>query len=213
MCFDQKIHGVLALTTDILSVLAAFSSEFSRPTWKNIQVLLIGAILCRGPRRISNVLRVMGLASVRNFSKYHRVLSRARWDGLILAKILLGLLIRLLPESWPILVAVDETLERRRGKKIKAKGLYRDAVQSSQSNVVTSYGLKWECMLRHAAVGESCSNGKTPLKPIVPSMVPYLTMRLRQRGGVKRQGQCSRAYSRVSTVRYKPNCQHWAVRS
>lgn len=134
------------MTAEIVSVLAAFSSEFSRPTWKNIQVLLIGAILCRGPRRVSSILRVMGLASIANYSKYHRVLSRAKWDGLMLSKILLGLLIELLPDSWPILIAVDETLERRRGKKIKAKGLYRDAVQSSQSNVVTSYGLKWECM-------------------------------------------------------------------
>lgn len=135
------------MTAEILAVLSAFSSEFSRPTLKNIQTLLIGAILCRGPRRVSSVLRVMGLASKGNFSNYHRVLNRARWDGLTLAKIMLGLLIQLLPDSWPILIAVDETLERRRGKKIKAKGLYRDAVQSSQSNVVTSYGLKWECMV------------------------------------------------------------------
>lgn len=147
MCFDEEIHGVAALTTEILAVLAIFSSEFSIPTWKNIQILLIGAILCRGPRRISSVLRVMGLSSIRNFSKYHRVLSRAEWNGLALTKILFGLLIKLLPESWPILVAVDETLERRRGKKIKAKGLYRDAVRSSQSHVVTSFGLKWECMM------------------------------------------------------------------
>lgn len=134
------------MTTDILAVFAAFSSEFSRPTWKNIQTLLIGAILCRGVRRVSNVLRVMGLSSVRNYSKYHRVLSRAKWDGLILSKILFGLLVELLPDSWPILIAVDETLERRKGKKIKAKGAYRDAVRSSQSKVVTSFGLKWECM-------------------------------------------------------------------
>lgn len=147
MCFDQEIHGVSALTAEILAVLAAFSSEFSRPTLKNIKILLVGAILCRGPRRISSVLRVMGLASEGNFSKYHHVLSRAKWDGLMLAKIMLGMLIKLLPDSWPILIAVDETLERRRGRKIKAKGLYRDAVQSSQSNVVTSYGLKWECMV------------------------------------------------------------------
>jgi len=52
MCFDQEIHGVLALTTDILAVLAVFSSEFSRLTLKNIQILLIGAILYRGPRRV-----------------------------------------------------------------------------------------------------------------------------------------------------------------
>lgn len=134
------------MTPEIVAVLSVFSSEFSRATWKNIQVLLIGAILCRGPRRISSILRVMGLASIRNFSKYHRVLSRAQWDGLMLAKILLGLLVRLLPSSWAMIVAVDETLERRKGKKIKAKGLYRDAVRSSHSNVVTTFGLKWECM-------------------------------------------------------------------
>ena len=101
---------------------------FTRPTWKNINTLIIGAILCRGARRITSILRVMGLGHVKNFSKYHRVLSRARWDSLAASKILFGLLITLLPPYWPIIIAVDETLERRRGKKIKAKGAYRDAV-------------------------------------------------------------------------------------
>ena len=134
------------MTTEIISVLAAFASEFTRPTWKNIQTLFIGAILCRGARRITSILRVMDLKEERNFSKYHRVLSRAEWSGLALSKILLGMLIAILPVSWPILIAVDETLERRKGKKIKAKGVYRDAVRSSQSKVITSFGLKWECM-------------------------------------------------------------------
>ena len=39
MCSDEEIHGVRALTTEILAVLVAFASEFSRPTWKNSQVL------------------------------------------------------------------------------------------------------------------------------------------------------------------------------
>ena len=135
------------MTTEIITVLAAFASQFTQPTWNNLQTLFLGAILCRGPRRVSSVLRIMGLANEINFSKYHRVLSHARWNGLALSKILLGLLIQILPASWPILIAVDETLERRKGKKIKAKGVYRDAVRSSQSKVITSFGLKWECMM------------------------------------------------------------------
>jgi hypothetical protein len=146
MCFKQEIHGATALTTEILAVFMVFSSVFSYPTLKNMKILLCGAILCRGPRRVSSLLRVMGLASVANFSKYHRVLSRAEWNSLELSKILLGLLIHLLPASWPVIMAVDETLERRKGKKIKAKGCYRDAVRSSQTHVVTSFGLTWECM-------------------------------------------------------------------
>ncbi len=52
MCSDEEIHGVSALTTEILAVLAAFASEFSQPSWKNIQIILIGARLCRGLRRV-----------------------------------------------------------------------------------------------------------------------------------------------------------------
>lgn len=134
------------MTPEIISVLTAFAPVFTRPTWKNINTLLIGTILCRGARSITSILRVMGLSEVKNFSKYHRVLSRTQWNSLAASKILFGLLIKLLPEAWPKIIAVDETLERRRGKKIKAKGAYRDAVASSQSRVVICFGLKWECM-------------------------------------------------------------------
>ena len=134
------------MTPEIISVLAVFSPLFTRPTWKNLNTLFIGAILCRGARRITSILRVMGLSEIKNFSKYHRVLSRTQWNSLAASKILFGLLINVLPESWPKIIAVDETLERRRGKKIKAKGAYRDAVASSQSRVVICFGLKWECM-------------------------------------------------------------------
>ena len=99
------------MTPEIISVIALFACAFNRPTWKNIQTLMLGAILSRGARRVTNVLRVMNLSHESNFEKYHRVLNRSAWDGLILSKILFGLLIKLLPESWPILVAVDETLE------------------------------------------------------------------------------------------------------
>lgn len=134
------------MTAEIITVLAAFSSQFTQPTWKNMKTLFLGAILCKGARRVTSILRVMGLTHEKNFSKYHRVLRYATWNGLALSKILLGLLVQCLPKSWPILIAVDETLERRRGKKIKAKGMYRDAVRSSQSHVVTCLGLKWEVM-------------------------------------------------------------------
>lgn len=88
----------------------------------------------------------MNLSQEKNYSKYHNVLRRAKWSGLNASKILFGLLIAVLPHGFPILVAVDETLERRQGKKIKAVGAYRDAVRSSRANVVISFGLKWECM-------------------------------------------------------------------
>jgi hypothetical protein len=61
---------------------------------------------------VAAVLRVRGLGGERRFAKYHRVLSRARWSGLQGAKILLGLLIAILPNDWPLVIGVDETIER-----------------------------------------------------------------------------------------------------
>ncbi len=127
----------------IIALLVPFAPLFSKPVWNHVQVMLLGAILCRGPRTVASVLRIMGLGEEKRFGKYHRVLSRARWSGLQGAGILLGLLVTLLPSGWPVLIGVDETIERRSGGKIKAKGCYRDAVRSTRKVVVKCYGLKW----------------------------------------------------------------------
>lgn len=134
------------LPASIGSVLQPFASLFTRPTWIHMQVLLAGTLLAQGPRTVTAALRAMGLSAEQRFERYHRVLNRARWSSRQGARILLGLLIEMLPPSWPIVVAVDETLERRKGARIWAKGMYRDAVRSSQSKVVTCMGLEWICM-------------------------------------------------------------------
>jgi hypothetical protein len=129
----------------ILSLLANFAYVFTAPTWKHAKTLLIGTILCNGKRTVSSALRAMGLSKENRFERYHRVLSTAKWNLFRLSRILLGLLIELLPANTPILIAVDETLERRSGKKISAKGCYRDACRSSHSLVIKCFGLKWLC--------------------------------------------------------------------
>jgi hypothetical protein len=69
--------------------------------------------------------------------KYYRVLSRARGSGLQAAKILLGLLLKRLPASGPIVMGVDETIERRPGAKIKR--CYRDAACIKAASLLYQY--------------------------------------------------------------------------
>jgi hypothetical protein len=134
------------LPAEIIAILSAFAPVMRMTTWLKAETLLIGALLCQGPRRISSILRVLGKSNERRFEKYHRVLNRDKGSCAIGAKILLGLLVALLPSDFPIIIAVDETLERRKGKMIKAKGCYRDAVRSTEKRVVKCFGLKWICM-------------------------------------------------------------------
>ena len=134
--------------TDLIStVLSPFLYHFSRPLWIKVHKLVIGTFLCIGPRRISTILRVLGLNKDRGYCRFHRVLNRDKWNSLACAKTLLQQLIsRFVKSGKPLLMGIDETLERRKGKKIQAKGWYRDGVRSKGKKVVTTLGLKWIVM-------------------------------------------------------------------
>lgn len=123
--------------TEIVPVLMHFAPVFSGRGWAQAVVLVVGAILAPEKRTVTAALRVMGLADEKQFGKYHRVLSRAVWSSLALSRILLGLLVRLLLSvDSPLPIVIDETLERRQGAKIRAKGVFRDAVRSTKERVV-----------------------------------------------------------------------------
>ena len=97
---------------------------------------------------MASALRAMGLDREKRFHRYHRVLSRASWASLKASRILVGLLVEtFVPEGDPLVLGIDETLERRYGKKIRAKGVYRDPVRSTHRNFVKSSGLRWVCAM------------------------------------------------------------------
>ncbi len=131
----------------IVPVLRRFESVFSERVWEWAQVLVVGAILAPGKRTVTAVLRVMGLSPERQFQNYHRVLNRAVWSSRAVSRILLLALVRVfVPAEEPIVVGIDDHIERRRGRAIAAKGIYRDAVRSSRSFFVKTSGLRWLSM-------------------------------------------------------------------
>jgi hypothetical protein len=134
---------MLTLPEDIFALLAPFAPLFSRRVWRYVPVLAVGAIVAPGRRMVSTVLRAVGLAQIRRFQNYHRVLSRAVWSSLKASRILLGLLVATLAPEGPLVLGIDETIERRRGKQIAAAGVYRDPVRSSRSHFVKVNGLRW----------------------------------------------------------------------
>jgi hypothetical protein len=132
----------------IILVLTPFAPLFSHRVWCHAQLLLLGAILAPGARTVTAALRVMGLAMERHFTNYHRVLNRATWSARHGSQILVGVLITLLvPPSATIVLGADDTVERRSGRKIMAKGCYRDAVRSTKKHIIRCFGLKWVSMM------------------------------------------------------------------
>ena len=123
--------------------LAPFLAAFSRRTRPTAAALAVGALLAVGPRTVAACLRVLGLAEHPGFAAFHRVLNRNAWSSLALARTLLRMVVAAFVPSGPIVVGVDHTLERRRGRHIGPAGHFYDAGRSSAAWRATSRGLRW----------------------------------------------------------------------
>jgi hypothetical protein len=136
----------------MILLLRPFAPLFSKRVWVHVHVLLAGAILAPAQRTVAAALRVVGLEQTSHFQRYHRVLNRASWSPLAAGRILLRLLVATFLPDGPLIIGVDETLERRTGARIAAKGVYRDAVRSSHSHFVKATGLRWVSLMLLAPI-------------------------------------------------------------
>jgi hypothetical protein len=144
----KRPHAVAAadphLVPPILNAwLAALRPCFNAPVWSHVLVLVAGGGTGPGQMHRHAGPAGDGVAEKPCFQRYHEVLSRARWDARAVARhLLLHVLDRLLPDG-PVVIGIDDTIERRWGAKIKACGIYRDPVRSSKGHFVKTSGLRW----------------------------------------------------------------------
>ena len=143
------MHLPARFATTILAFVPVFLQQ---RTWRRAELLLIGAILAPGKRTVTSLLRIVGLGRERRFTTYHRVLNRAAWDPRAAARLLLGLLVAAFAPRGPVVLGIDDTIERRHGKRIAAKGIYRDPVRSSKSHFVKASGLRWLSLMLLAPI-------------------------------------------------------------
>ena len=145
---------MLHLPARFATVILPFATMFMQQrTWRHAQLLLLGALLTPGQRTICAILRMVGLRWERHFVTYHRVLNRAAWRDRVGTRLLFDLLVARFAPHGPVLLGVDDTIERRRGKRISAKGIYRDPVRSSKSFFVKTSGLRWLSLMLLAPIG------------------------------------------------------------
>jgi len=127
---------------------------------------------------VSSILLMAGLSRERRFVNYHRVLNRAAWSGRAAAEVLLGLLLDAFLPAGPVLLGLDDTIERRRGKRISAKGIYRDPVRSSHGHFVKASGLRWLSLMLLVPISWA---GRVWALPFLTALAP-LERYCRERG-------------------------------
>ena len=161
---------MFTLPSEFSTLISVFSSTFSNKVFERTGQLLLGCILTQGRRTTCSILRTLGLSKERNWSKYHQVLYRAKWNAHFCAQQLLKLLIHHFMSDAPTLIfVIDETIERRWGQQIKPRGIYRDSVRSSKSHMVKCSGLRWICLMLVAPIKWA---GRTWALPFLTVLAP-----------------------------------------
>jgi len=171
---------MLTAPAELLPLMEVFAPLFSKPVWAHAQVLLVGAILAPGKRTVTACLRVMGLSQEPCFVNYHRVLHRAQWSLLAASHLLLRLLGTRFAPAGELVLGLDDTIERRCGKHITAKGIYRDPVRSSQTHFVKASGLRWLCCMLLVPVAWAGSMWGLPCLTVLCPSERYHAARGRQ---------------------------------
>jgi len=144
---------MLDLPNGMIHVLRLCEDIFSERVWEWANVLLIGAI--PGPRRTnagrdraSHGTSERKTVSERSSCVQPRTLVESRGESSIVCAAGPAVF----PGHDPFLVGIDETIERRRGSTIKARGVFRDPVRSSKGCVVATDGRRWISMMLLVAV-------------------------------------------------------------
>src|SRR3954452_17924118 len=165
----------------VIIVLEAFRPEFTPRTWARAVTLLLGTITAGGRRTVAAALRQMGLHDDPNFSSYHQVFNRAAWSPRRLARRLLAAAIAaFVPEGFGLSFAIDETLERRWGRKIRIRGHYRDPLASSKERSVSASGIRWIVLALIVTVPWAGRPWALPILSL-PSPTPKVSLKLGRR--------------------------------
>lgn len=117
----------VGLPDTLATLLAAFASCFTVPTVGTFQALVAGFVAQPGRHTVTGMLAGAGLAGRRHHDLAYRLFATARWSADQLGLILLDLIAAMLvPAETPLLLATDDTLWRRTGRRLHGAAWHHD---------------------------------------------------------------------------------------
>jgi hypothetical protein len=165
----------------IVHLLAPFAVALTRPALAKLAWLVQGAILAPGRRTVCAALAACGLGQCRQFTTFHRFFNRDRWSALWLSHLLVLVLVAaFVAAGEPLVILVDETIERRQGKHIAYPSWFRDPVRSEGARKVPCRGIRWLCACLLVRVPWSARPWALPFF-VVPVLAAKLCQRLGKR--------------------------------
>lgn len=141
-----------------LGLLSEFAPVFTRPSFESFRIVVTGWVHALGKHRISDVLRAAGSVASKHYSSYYRFLSQGQWSLDEVGLVLLSLVLRVLRVQEVELV-LDDTLSRRKGKKVALAGMHADPILRQNGRPFHSYGHVFVVLAAHVTATKLASTG------------------------------------------------------
>lgn len=139
------------LPGSLVELLDAFRPCFGAPAFTTFVLLAAGLVARPAGRTVCGMLAGAGLGGVWHHSRAHRFFASARWSADAVGLVVLGLVTGwLIPAGAPVVIAVDDTMFRRAGRKVHAAHWgYDGSLQVPRGGVKLARG---NCFVVAAAV-------------------------------------------------------------
>jgi len=128
------------LVTSFVALLQPLAIVMNGPSFDNAVTILTGWVFA--PRRtVTCMIAAAGATGRKHHSAFHRLFASAAWS-----RDQLGLLVFDMLAPWldgVVMLALDDTLARKRGLKMFGVGMHHDPLLSSRGKAITNWGHSW----------------------------------------------------------------------
>lgn len=165
----------MQLTDSFVALLQPFRVVFTQPSFVTFVALVTGWLLSHRRRFVTELIQASGSTHAGHHSRFHRFFSQAAWSLDDLWHVLATLLLQLFAPTGLVLLAVDDTLCRKRGLTLFGAGMPHDPLISSRAKALVSWGHDWVVL---------CLLVRCPWAPSKIWALPLLARLYRNRQGL-----------------------------
>ena len=130
----------MELVPGFMALLQGLSATMTAPTFASLTTVMTGWVFA-SRRTVTRMILAAGDVAQKHFSSYHRLFSAARWSLDAMGLALFDLMQPLLGSV--VMLALDDTLARKRGLKMFGTGMHHDPLLSSRGKAITNWGHSW----------------------------------------------------------------------
>jgi len=131
----------MTLVSTFVDLVQQVSAVMTQPTFQSFLIVLSGWVFTRR-RTVTGMILAADAVGTKHHSAFHRLFAAARWSldelGLAMFRLMLAWL-----DEEAVMLALDDTLARKRGLKVYGVGMHHDPLLSTRKTAIMNWGHSW----------------------------------------------------------------------